>query len=69
MGSISASEPTTGTNKSAISHNKGKKHREGKGQLEGARNFYSIMVVLWKYRIISLNRSVRDLFLAGSSHT
>ena len=49
MGSISASEPTTGTNKSAISHNKGKKHREGKGQLEGARNLCSIMVVLWKY--------------------
>ena len=50
MGSISASEPATGNNKSAIPHNKGKNIREGKGQLEGARNFYySIMVVLWKY--------------------
>lgn len=28
---------------------KAKKHREGKGQLEGARNFCSITVVLWKY--------------------
>ncbi len=49
MGSISGNKSTTGTNKSTISHNRGKKHQEGKGQLEGARNFCSIMVVLWKY--------------------